>query len=115
MNTNTARAAVNDQPRQDSILARLMAQAATAEADVADDLTAICRTIIDIDQVPAARIFPHLIDLAAAGYREAPALGEPRCYYSDLRHLRDDYPNWQVTESWKDLARRVVETRKLAS
>ena len=70
MNTNTAPAGVNDERRQDSILARLMAEAATADASLADDLTEICRTIIDANQVPAARIFAHLIDLAAAGYRE---------------------------------------------
>lgn len=70
MNVKTAPAGVNDERRQDSILARLMAEAVTADAGLADDLTEICRTIIDANQVPAARIFAHLIDLAAAGYRE---------------------------------------------
>ncbi|MCE0499072.1 MAG: NAD-dependent epimerase/dehydratase family protein [Methylacidiphilales bacterium] len=44
-------------------------------------------------------------------YSDVPPLGEPRCYYSDPRHLRDHYPKWQVTEPWKELARRVVEAQ----
>jgi len=38
-------------------------------------------------------------------------LGEPRCYYSNLRHLRDHYPQWRMTESWQELARRVVKAQ----
>jgi len=44
-------------------------------------------------------------------YSVVPPLGEPHCYYSDVRHLRDHYPEWEVTETWKELARRVVEAQ----
>ncbi len=44
-------------------------------------------------------------------YSDIPPLGEPRCYYSDARCLREHYPAWQVTESWKDLVRRIVKTQ----
>jgi CDP-paratose 2-epimerase len=43
-------------------------------------------------------------------YRDVPPLGEPNCYYSNPRHLRDHFPEWQITEPWKELARRTVET-----
>jgi len=44
-------------------------------------------------------------------YREAPLLGEPNCYYSNPRHLRDHFPQWHISEPWKELARRTVETQ----
>ena len=44
-------------------------------------------------------------------YSEIPSLGEPRCYYSNSRRLRDHYPKWQATEPWKKVARRVVEAQ----
>ena len=58
----------------------------------------------------------HLIETVAGkplrrSYNEFPPLGEPRCYYSNSRHLRDHYPKWQITESWKELVRRVVEVQ----
>lgn len=45
------------------------------------------------------------------GYRKAAQLGEPTCHYSDPRHLRDHFPQWEMSEPWKMLARRVVETQ----
>jgi len=44
-------------------------------------------------------------------YRDAPPLGEPDCYYSNPRHLRYHFPQWRVSEPWKELARRTVETQ----
>lgn len=44
-------------------------------------------------------------------YAEFLPVGEPRCYYSNAYHLRDHYPKWEITESWKDLAYRVVKTQ----
>ena len=41
-----------------------------------------------------------------------PPLGEPCCHYSDGRHLHEHFPQWKVTESWKKLAQRVVETQR---
>jgi CDP-paratose 2-epimerase len=44
-------------------------------------------------------------------YREVPPLGEPNCYYSNPSHLRDHFPRWHISEPWKQLARRTVETQ----
>jgi len=44
-------------------------------------------------------------------YRDHPLPGEPNCYYSDTRHLRSHLPGWKVSESWKEVARRAVETQ----
>jgi CDP-paratose 2-epimerase len=48
-------------------------------------------------------------------YRELPPLGEPTCYYSNTSHLRDHFPHWHISEPWKELARRIVETQALQS
>lgn len=44
-------------------------------------------------------------------YREVPPLGEPNCYYSNTSHLKNHLPQWQISEPWKELARRTVETQ----
>jgi CDP-paratose 2-epimerase len=44
-------------------------------------------------------------------YNEVPPLGEPRCYHSNPKRLHEHYPNWEATESWQELARRVVEAQ----
>jgi CDP-paratose 2-epimerase len=44
-------------------------------------------------------------------YRDLPLPGEPACYYSDTRHLRAHLPGWSISEPWKDLALRAVETQ----
>ena len=44
-------------------------------------------------------------------YAETPPLGEPNCYYSSGLRLRDHFPEWKIRESWKELARRTVETQ----
>jgi len=44
-------------------------------------------------------------------YRDLPLPGEPNCYYSNTRHLRAHFPRWNISEPWKDLARRTVETQ----
>jgi len=44
-------------------------------------------------------------------YSSTLPLGEPRCYYSDSRHVEEHYPKWKITETWKALAQRVVETQ----
>jgi CDP-paratose 2-epimerase len=44
-------------------------------------------------------------------YDQARPLGEPDCYYSDPRHLRQHFPEWRVSETWRQTAQRVVEAQ----
>ncbi len=44
-------------------------------------------------------------------YREVTPLGEPNCYYSNTHRLHDHFPQWHISEPWKELARRTVETQ----
>ena len=44
-------------------------------------------------------------------YRDLPLPGEPNCYHSNTRHLRAHFPRWSLSEPWKNLARRMVETQ----
>ena len=44
-------------------------------------------------------------------YSKTPPMGEPCCYSSDTRRLREQYAEWQAAEPWKVLARRVVEAQ----
>jgi CDP-paratose 2-epimerase len=38
--------------------------------------------------------------------------GDHICYYSDLRKMRDHYPNWNITVSLDETIRQIVESWK---
>lgn len=42
-------------------------------------------------------------------YVDEPRKGDHICYISDLRHLRRDYPNWQLTRSMDDIFTELTE------
>jgi CDP-paratose 2-epimerase len=44
-------------------------------------------------------------------YRDLPPLGEPNCYYSSPNRLRYHFPQWRVSEPWKEVARRAIEAQ----
>jgi len=42
-------------------------------------------------------------------YVEENRIGDHICYYSDLRKMRDHYPDWDITISLEDTIRQIVE------
>lgn len=42
-------------------------------------------------------------------YEEMPRVGDHICYYSDLSHLKSDYPNWSVRKSLRDIVVDIIE------
>jgi len=45
-------------------------------------------------------------------YEEQARIGDHICYYSDLRKMKNDYPNWTVTKSLNDIFREIVNAWK---
>jgi len=46
-------------------------------------------------------------------YSEINREGDHICYYSDLRKMRQHYPNWDITISLDETVRQIVESWKL--
>lgn len=44
-------------------------------------------------------------------YSDEARVGDHICYYSDLRKIRQDYPNWQITRSVSQTIAEIVEAR----
>ncbi len=42
-------------------------------------------------------------------YSEEARIGDHICYYSDLRKMRDHYPNWDISVSLEETVRQIVE------
>jgi CDP-paratose 2-epimerase len=47
-------------------------------------------------------------------YSEENRLGDHICYYSDLRNLKKDYPNWTITKSLDDIFEEFVKGPEIA-
>ena len=45
-------------------------------------------------------------------YDENNRIGDHICYYSDLRKIKDHYPNWEITRSLRDIFGEIVESWK---
>lgn len=48
----------------------------------------------------------------AYAYSEKNREGDHICYYSDLRKMREHYPNWDLTKSLDDIFSEIVEAWK---
>lgn len=42
-------------------------------------------------------------------YEDLPRIGDHICYYSDLSHIKSDYPNWSVQKSLRDIVADIIE------
>ncbi|HRO42883.1 MAG TPA: NAD-dependent epimerase/dehydratase family protein [Flavipsychrobacter sp.] len=42
-------------------------------------------------------------------YDESPRIGDHICYYSDLRKMKEHYPNWQITRNLSDTFTEIYE------
>lgn len=47
-------------------------------------------------------------------YKDENRIGDHICYISDLRKLRRDFPEWNITRSLPDIIREIVETEQRA-
>jgi CDP-paratose 2-epimerase len=45
-------------------------------------------------------------------YSEENRIGDHICYYSDLRKLRSDYPEWNITYTLDDIVDEMIELMK---
>jgi CDP-paratose 2-epimerase len=43
-------------------------------------------------------------------YLEQNRIGDHICYYSDLRKMKNHFPNWGITRSLPDVFREIVES-----
>jgi len=43
-------------------------------------------------------------------YLDRNRIGDHICYYSDLRKMRNHYPNWDITQSLEETVRQIVES-----
>jgi CDP-paratose 2-epimerase len=48
-------------------------------------------------------------------YVDQNRIGDHICYYSDLRKMRQHYPNWDITISLEDTIQQIVEAWKVRS
>jgi CDP-paratose 2-epimerase len=48
-------------------------------------------------------------------YIETPRLGDHRCYISDIRRLRADYPTWVITRSLDGILRELARVGSFTS
>ena len=46
-------------------------------------------------------------------YVEENRIGDHICYYSDLRKMREHYPQWNITQSLKETIRQIVEAWRI--
>lgn len=42
-------------------------------------------------------------------YEDLPRVGDHICYYSDLSHIKSDYPNWSVRKGLRDIVADIIE------
>ena len=45
-------------------------------------------------------------------YQDTNRIGDHICYYSDLRKMRDHYPNWDISVSLEETVQQIVESWK---
>ena len=43
-------------------------------------------------------------------YSDVPRIGDHICYYSDLRRMKEHYPNWDITKTLDDTISEIVES-----
>jgi CDP-paratose 2-epimerase len=45
-------------------------------------------------------------------YVDENRIGDHICYYSDLRKMKTDYPNWNISHSLEDTIEQIIECWK---
>jgi CDP-paratose 2-epimerase len=47
---------------------------------------------------------------AVISYSDTPRIGDHICYYSDLRKIKEHYPNWDITISLEDTIKEIIDS-----